>query len=254
MIRWLVAALVLANIGVFMWMRWHATPLESPDEPPERAELAPEKMRLLKEKGVRLVARAQTPAAPPVAAAPAVAAKMCARLGPFATEDEAARAAGVLGEREIRFERQKEERRSVTGYRVILPPFASRQAAEAKRQELNRLGFRDHAVIQEEGMVNALSLGLYAIEANAQRHLRQLAARGVKARLQPLHQTRTVYWLDLRLDEPLIAGLRKEKWGGEAGVVTEACPSPPPAAAPEKPPSETETPPADAVETPKPIP
>jgi hypothetical protein len=251
MIRWLVAVLLLANVAVFMWIRWHAAPLESPDVPPERAEVAPEKMRLINEKGVRLVARAQPP---PATTVPAVAAKTCARLGPFAGEEEAARAASILGEKEIRFERQKEERRSVTGYRVILPPFPSRQAAEAKRQELNRLGFRDHALIQEEGKTHALSLGLYAIEANAQRHLRRLSEKGVEARLQPLHQTRTVYWLELRLDEPPLAGLRREKWGGGAAILIEACPSLPPAPTPEKPPSGTQAPATDAVEAPSPIP
>jgi hypothetical protein len=234
MSKWLAAALVLANLGAWMWIRWHAEQPGEVEAPPERAEINPEKLRLVSERGVRLVPRPAPPAAPPATAAEpgsAAAAVVCARLGPFATEEAAARAGAVLSERQLAFERHKEERRTVTGYRITLPPFPSRQAAEAKRAELTRLGFRDHAVIQEEGMANALSLGVYSIEANAQRHLQRLAARGVSARLQTLHQTRTVHWLELRLDARTVEELRKQAWGGEAALVTETCPSAPPTAA-----------------------
>jgi hypothetical protein len=215
MSKWIAGLLVLVNLGVWMWILWYADSNGGIETPLPRAEVQPQKLRLVSEPGVKLVPRAT--------ATPAAATAACVRLGPFTAAAAADRAATLLTERGIHFERHREERRATTGYRVYLPPFASREAAEAKRAELTRLGFHDHAVIDEPGMENALSLGLYAIEANAERHQRLLEARGVPARLQTLHQTRTVYWLELRAEEPALGELRQVKWGDEVTFLTEAC-------------------------------
>jgi hypothetical protein len=187
-------------------------------------------MRLLTEAGARLVPR--TPPALPAAPAPeaaaidkATAALVCYRLGPFASSEAADQAISRLTELKVASERQQEERRTVTGYRVSLSPFPSRQAAEDKRRELTRLGFKDHAVIGEEGQPFALSLGVYSIEVNAQRHLARLEAKGVKATLQPLYQVRVVYWLEARSAGDAVEPLKKLDWGSpDIGLVDETCP------------------------------
>jgi hypothetical protein len=195
-------------------------------------------MRLLKEPGVRLVPRTPPTAVPaPESVMPPVAEPatlVCYRLGPFASSESADQAMARLGELKLGAERQQEERRTVTGFRVMLAPFPSRPAAEEKRRELTRLGFKDHAVISEEGQPLALSLGVYSIETNAQRHLARLAARGIKAELQPLHQVRVVYWLEVRHTEPGAEALKKLDWGSaDVGLVAESCPQAPPSPAPD---------------------
>jgi len=50
-------------------------------------------------------------------------------------------------------------------------------------------------VFQEEGWHNAISLGLFSVEANATARVRELAAKGVEASMQPL--TRTVLFTGL---------------------------------------------------------
>jgi hypothetical protein len=237
--KWVAATLALLSLGLWMWILWYAdTPMEDA-APPARAEVAPNKMRLLTEPGVRLVPRAPPPPAAPApdgsATATEPAALVCYRLGPFASGEAAEQAMARLGGIKIAAVRQQEERRTVTGYRVYLPSFPSRQSAEEKRRELTRLGFKDHAVISEEGMQNALSLGVYSIEINAQRHLVRLAAKGVKARLQPLYQVRVVYWLEIRPAGNEVEALKKLEWGSpEIGLLAESCPPVPavPAAAP----------------------
>jgi hypothetical protein len=240
--KWVAATLALLSLGLWMWILWYAdTPVEEA-APPPRAELAPQKMRLLTEPGVRLVPRTPPPAAPgPESAAKAAepAALACFRLGPFANIEAADQAMTRLSNLKITAERQPEERRTVTGFRVYLPPFPSRQAAEEKRRELTRLGFRDHAVISEEGMPNALSLGVYSIEVNAQRHLARLATKGIKAELQPLHQVRVVYLLEIRAPVEGVEALKKIDWGSpEIALVDESCPQAP--AAPATAPAEQE--------------
>lgn len=232
MIRWIAATLVLLNLGLFMWVLWYTEEPAEDAAPPARAEFNAQKMKRLNESGVRL-----TPRSPPPAPAPSTPAETatpaCYRLGPFASAELSDKAAVILGERQVLFERAQEERRTVTGYRITLPPLPSKQAAEEKRRELTRLGFKDHAVINEEGMRNGLSLGLYTVEANAQRHVARLLVKGIKADMQTLHQTRIVYWLDVRLTEPVLADLKKMEWGSaEVLFAPEPCPAAPPATPP----------------------
>lgn len=228
MMKWIASILIVANLGAWMWIRWHADDVAEVPAPQARPEVEPQKLRLLSEPGVKLVARAPVP--PPVVEAPAL---KCARLGPFTAAEEVARVAEGLKERDMKAERREEERRAVSGYRVFLPPFPSRKAAEAMRAKLKRLGFRDHAVIEEPGMENALSLGLYSTEANAEQHSRRLNKKGVKAEVQTLHQTRVVHWLELSTTEQALASLMETPWGEGISVLVEPCaaapaPAPPP--------------------------
>ncbi len=233
-LKWIFAALVLVNLGLWMWASWYKeTPLE--ENRTARAPIVPEKMRLLTEPDVKLTPRK----APPPANAELVAnvASSCFRLGPFAEPALAARAETKLGEMKIGFNRRSEETRTITGYRVFLPPLASKEAAERKRQELTRLGFRDHALIQEDGWHNAISLGLFSVEANATARVHELAAKGVEASVQPLSQNRTLYWLDIvaPVSPENAVKLKQNDWGAKDIPAQEtACPagaspiSPPP--------------------------
>lgn len=195
MMKWILAVLVLVNIGVGLWISGYVPPPEAVEAP--RATVHAEKMRLLTERGVALKPRPKPPE--PIleteagSATPLLA---CYRAGPFAELESVVQAGKRLEERQVAYMRREESRQAVTGYRVYLPPFPSRQAAEARRKELTRLGFKDHALIQDGGRY-AISLGLYTIEANARDHLKQLAVKGIVAKLDPIQQRRTAYWLEL---------------------------------------------------------
>jgi hypothetical protein len=198
-LKWVFAALVLANLGLWMWASWYRQmPVE--ETRTARTPVAPEKMRLFNEPGVKPVPRKTPP--PANAELTASVAPACFHIGPFPDVDLVARAETRLNELPLTYSRRAEETRSVTGYLVYLPPLPSQKAAERKRQELTRLGFKDHALIQEEGMQNAISLGLFAVEANAASRVRELAAKKVEARIQPFQQTRTRFWLDVAVRAP----------------------------------------------------
>lgn len=217
--KWLFALLVLANVGLWLW----TTGVRHDGTPPAegaRAPLHPDKMRLLDEPGAALV---------PHAAAPSATA--CYRIGPFDDAGLASAAGARLEELLLAYDRRTEEQPVVTGYRVFLPPLSSREAAEKKRRELVRLGFKDSAVMQEEGAPNAISLGLFTVEANARKRLRALAAKKVEAQLQTLTQARRAHWLMLGPADNLagvVARLRETDWG-DAGVKIEeiSCPAAP---------------------------
>lgn len=214
----LFALLVLANVGLVLWATGFRSGSDVPEGP--RPALHPDKMRLVSESGVQLSARN---------AGPATVGKTetgCYRIGPFAELTQADKASAVLKEIPLAYERRAEAQTVVTGYRVYLPPLPTREAAEKKRRELSRLGFKDSSVMQEAGMENALSLGLFTVEINAQKHLQALVAKKIDAQLQTLSQARTLHWLYLGTVESLagvLPRLRATDWG-DAGTKVEETP------------------------------
>lgn len=234
-LKWIFAALVLANIGLWMWASWYQdAPLEESRAP--RAPVAPEKMRLFNEPGVKLVPRKAPP--PANAALTASVAPACFHVGPFPDADLVARAESRLNDLPLTYSRRAEDVQT-TAYQVYLPPLPSQKAAERKRQELTRLGFRDHALMQEPDMQNAISLGLFTVEANAQNRVRELADKKVQASIQPFPQTRKRFWLDVAVRTPAETQgkLKQIDWAAKDVQVSEIpCPagaSPPPAKPPE---------------------
>jgi hypothetical protein len=197
--RWIFAALVLANLGVFLWGIQYIEP-ERPAQIQAYEEINSDKMRLLSEvpQG-KLVPRPKP--APPPPPIPTVDGLACYRIGPLAEATQVKTVEDALQKQSLAFTRRDESITTVAGYRVFLPPFASKEQAEQKRRELTQLGFSDHAVMQEEGYRNAVSLGLFAVEANAQSHLRRLVQVGVVATIQPIQQKRNVTWLELHPNE-----------------------------------------------------
>jgi hypothetical protein len=224
-LKWIFATLILANLGLWMWASWYK------DRPVEetraaRAPVAPEKMRLFKEPGVKLMPRKAPP--PANAALTASVAPACFHIGPFPDVDLVARAETRLNELPLTYSRRAEEVRRVTGYLVYLPPLPSPKVAERKRRELTRLGIKDHALIQEGDMQNAISLGLFTVEANAASRVRELAAKKVQARIQPFQQARTRFWLDVAVKVPAQTAdrIRQIDWAAKNVQVREiTCPA-----------------------------
>jgi hypothetical protein len=224
-LKWVFAALILANLGLWMWATWYK---EQPvlEYRTARSPLGAEKMRLLTETGVKLKTRKKTKSAN--SELTTFSGPVCLRIGPFSNVDLADKAHEKLTGLQIGFATRATESNKITIYQVYLSPFATRQAAEQKRQELSRLGFKDHAVIQEDEWQNAISLGLFSVEANAESRVRELAAKGVEAKLQQQDQIRLQHWLDIaRPIQPEIANLLKyTDWGSkEIEILEMPCPA-----------------------------
>jgi len=196
MMKWIFGALVLANIGIWMWAQWYR-------EPPVdiafqvRPDVAPEKMKLVSEsaKPTKPVkpAKPEAPAQTESGAGP----KACFRVGPFLDPNQATAVAEKLSALKFAFSRDAGERKAVTGYRVQLPPLESKTAAERKRRELTRLGFEDHALITDPGFENAISLGVFSVEPNAKAQAARLSAKGITASIVPVETTRLEIWFDI---------------------------------------------------------
>lgn len=74
-------------------------------------------------------------------------------------------------------------------HRVIVPPLADLDAARREAARLEDAGITDLMLISRGEYANGISLGVYAREDGARRRVRDLAARGVNARIAP-HRVR----------------------------------------------------------------
>jgi hypothetical protein len=221
MMRWVFAALVLANIGLLMWATWYR---EGTGElRPPHPVLHPEQMVPLNAPGVALRARKNDRAEPPLAAAKPR--PRCVSIGPFSVAAQADKAATFLASEKISVARRNEERKLEGSYWIHLAPFANRKEAEKRLKELERLGIRDVLIMSDADGNPAISLGLFANADNAQNRLQELSQKGVQAKQEIRYRTENLLWFDLRLAEPadaMLERLRAADWNAPGIEVRDA--------------------------------
>jgi hypothetical protein len=86
---------------------------------------------------------------------------------------------------------------------VIFPQLPSARSAASKLVELNAAGVADAFVVKDGEWRNAISLGLYANDAAAQRRVREVEARGVfGTRVEAVPRQGTAFYFTIRSDDP----------------------------------------------------
>ena len=243
LLRWLFAALVLANVGIAMWARWYREPAAPPPKRP-LPQIHPERMVPLLLPQITPASRAPTPTSAKKSSSATVATvkkvvappvRQCLTIGPFDTASEVQQAGAWLKSAGISYATRTRVDKVVSSYWVYLPPLASRAAAMRMLRELDRRGIRNHIIVQQPGLNYAISLGLYDLPDNAHARLAELARKGVRAKQQTRYRSRTRYWLDVEVvqaDEP--ARLQSRDWGAAGAAVqeTSCAPVPAPSASP----------------------
>ncbi len=128
------------------------------------------------------------PAAPPVAAAPTPAAPapappQCLSLGPFTSRDTAIAAQGKAGDLLQRSRLREVPNAGASTYRVMMPPSASREEAQALVKRIAAAGISDYYILGQGEDANAIALGQYRNREGAERRMAALSAAGFNARL-----------------------------------------------------------------------
>lgn len=145
---------------------------------------------------------AATPAAAvtPAAASPATP-QRCIALGPFSDRAGAQTAQGKTGNALTQARLQEQAvPGSTTRFRVMLPPAASREAAQATVQRIIAAGLSDYYIIAQGPDANAIALGQYRNREGAERRLAAVQAAGFQARLSGGEGSAT-WWLQGALAE-----------------------------------------------------
>jgi hypothetical protein len=198
--RALIVLLIVLNLGVAAW--WALRP--APNVVADNTLAGVPRLQLASERKspspavapAPLPSPATTTSIPPVETAAKNAAPQCFRFGPFADAASAESAAAKL-----RASVQKATTRTTSGggkdWTVWLPPFADMTAAQAKALEIAGAGIKDYYVVAEGAQANAIMLGRYGSEANAQRRIAELQAKGIQARVLPPQDAVSQSWVEV---------------------------------------------------------
>jgi hypothetical protein len=204
MLKWIVGALLLANLALFGWMHWGAALTVDAEAGAVQAALNPDKIKLLDTLPASAVASASgatsgmtlalssvsapavsAPVPAPVVTQPAAVNAppklSCAEWGEFSGAD-LARAQQELSELKLGDRLTQRMLEQDHGYWVYIPPLKRRTAVEKKIAQLKERGVKDYFVVQEKGKwLNAISLGVFKTEAAAQKYLDTLQAQDVRS-------------------------------------------------------------------------
>ncbi len=191
MLKFVLGALLVANLAMFVIERG-----EPAGHEPARMknQLHPDRIRLLPATASApapasdATAAAVPPAAPvaPVvpatgaAAATAAAPVACIELTSF-TAAEAGRFEARMAELGLADRVSRREVPTPSSYMVMIQPQGNREAADAKTEELRRLGITDSFIIQDNSPRRwGIALGTFRSEEAAQSHLTAMSRRGVR--------------------------------------------------------------------------
>jgi hypothetical protein len=202
-VRAVLLLLLLANFAFFAWSQWLA---------PKQAQL-PVSPKVDAPR-LQLVRESRTVSAM---------GGSCVTVGPFATNELAARARQTLNDSGYPSLPREEESRVFEGYWVYLesPPTES-----GERRLLDRLkkgGIADAAAVGEVGS-RRVSLGVFSDETRAATQSEKVAKLGLLPQIEAREKPGTAIWLDLTLksDSPPLEGQKFP--AGDTELEFRACP------------------------------
>ncbi|MEK6245186.1 MAG: SPOR domain-containing protein [Pseudomonadota bacterium] len=215
--------LVAANLALFAWPRYYATPDSAADPQPQRRQVNPASIRLLA--GPELAGLPVLKPKPVTGAAQgALAAGSCVEWGGFSVA-EAPRAEQALVPLALGTRLAQRRSEETAGWWVFIPPQGNRPAALKKTAELKSLGIDDYFILQDEGKMRwAVSLGVFSSEEAARNRLEALRVRGVRSaqtgeRGSPVAKI----WFQVRNADAALQGKLKELARGLPGTEIRDC-------------------------------
>lgn len=205
--RAILLVLLLVNLGYFAWSHWLAK--EDPSVPVSPRIDAP-RLQLANERS---------------AAALTANGDRCVTVGPFASNEAAARARATLIDAGYPTVPREETTRQVTAYWVFLEA-PSTQAAERRLMERLKRGGINDAAPTGDGESRRISLGLFSEEARAIAQSERVAKLQLLPQIEARERTGTALWLDLELksDSPPLEGQKFP--AGDAELEFRPCPEP----------------------------
>jgi hypothetical protein len=188
-VRVLFLLLLALNIGAACWLYF------APRAPSTEAPAA--------DAGVtRLVLLSEidhiTPAATKTAAKrlPDSGTETCLSIGAFATQADVRAAVKALTPLVARIQFRETRVTEVRGYWVYLPAPGNRERALDIARQLSSKGISDYYVVTAGEQPNAISLGLFREQANADKRLNEIRALGFKPETIQRSDEVPIYWVD----------------------------------------------------------
>ena len=190
-LRALVLLLLCMNIGVAVWWASHRDVV--PARVPGTDQNVPS-LVLLNEVERRPLSDAAELAEAPAELSPNA---VCLSIGPFATPSELRLAMDLMLPRVERIQFREVAAVALRGYRVYLPPAASRAEALQTARGLSARGIADYYVITAGDEQNRISLGSFGDLQSATLRRETVAALGYGPVIEPRTEQVPQWWIDL---------------------------------------------------------
>ena len=218
--------LVAANLALFTWPRYYATPDTAADPEPQHRQVNPASIRLLAGPELAgLPAPQPKPGTEAAQSALAEAAGRCVEWGGFSVA-EAPRAEQALAPLALGARLSQRRSEETAGWWVFIPPQGNRAAALKKTAELKSLGIDDYFILQDEGKMRwAVSLGVFSSEEAARNRLEALRAKGVRSAQTGERDSQVAkIWFQVRNADTALQGKLKELAQGLPSTEVRECP------------------------------
>ena len=151
--------------------------------------------------------------------------RLCYTIGPFKDRTRALEVSRRYSNRKVKTELKSSPEKEYLGVMVYLTGNKSRQDAIDTAEELATKGFRDYLIINEPGKSNALSLGVFGLKKNADRHVTRLKKLNYPAKSEPRYRERTIYWVynEQSIDRDLLTLLDADDAANGIGQIPQQC-------------------------------
>lgn len=121
--------------------------------------------------------------------------RICFAIGPVRDHAQAVDISDRYAARQVNIELETSLDKHYLGYMVYVDGHASRADAKMTASALSAHGIRDHIIINPEGRLHLLSLGLFGNRRNAEQLRAQIERHGFTAKIEQRFREQTVYFV-----------------------------------------------------------
>lgn len=122
--------------------------------------------------------------------------RLCFSIGPFYSLEDRDSVRSQLREVATGIDERETQALVEKGYWVFMPPYVSLLEANQELLSLKALGLNDIGIIHDGEWKNAISLGYFLRQENAQRRKKNIESRGYEPLIRVRRQSEPRYWLD----------------------------------------------------------
>ncbi len=198
--RILFVALLLINIGFFVWHQRFAPQPRDQFKPTE-----PGVTQLMKLSEIDPQSEQWTHK--PTTEPEEVLNQTCFSVGPFTAQSELQPVVETLTPLVVKTRVRKITTTQEAGYWVYLPASENREEALQMGRQLAAAGVRDYYVVTSGQHENTVSLGLYREQANADKRIAELARKGFQVLKEVRIEQWPEFWLDYSATQEQIGAL-----------------------------------------------